>query len=103
MLNEVFGAISCHFYSLPTSNTTFISKTDFPRVSQRSPLMQQHRRSFLLFKTIIIIILNALSPTVHADGSGETVVVSGVWARAQYPQLSLLILTLVLVSVFQEV
>lgn len=101
MLNEVFGAISCHFYSLPTSNTTFISKTDFPKVSQSPPLMQQHRQSFLLFK-IIIIFLNA-STDVHADGSGEILVVSDVWARTQYPQLSLLILTLVPILVFQEV
>lgn len=99
MLNEVLGAISCHFYSLPTSSTTFISKTGFPKVSQRSPLTQQHRQSLLLFK----MILNAPSTDVHADGSGEILVVGDVWATTQYPQLSLLILTLAPILVFQEV
>lgn len=65
--------------------------------------MQQHRQPSLLFKIIIIIILNAPSTDVHADGSGEIVVVSDVWATTQSPQLSLLILTLVLILVFQEV
>lgn len=103
MLNEVLGAISCHFYSLPTSSTTFISETAFPKASQRAPLTQQHRQPFLLFKIIIIIILNALSTDVHSDGSGEILVVGDAWATTQYPQLSLLILTLVLIGVFQEV
>lgn len=40
---------------------------------------------------------------LHADGSGEILVVGDVWATTQYPQISLLILTLVLIGVFQEV
>lgn len=108
MLNEVLRAISCHFYSLPTSSTTFISNTDFPKglpkVSPHAAASPVFSGLYFLFRFVFFFFFLKKHYLKQFKVMDQ---VRFWWSvtSGQEPniQLSLLILPLVLILVFQKV